>query len=138
MRLKLKRKRYTRGGWRKCSRISVVIVCRRCGGKPLRRGKGRARALWRDKRGSLTVEALLILPAVLLLLALFFRWGLMLHEEITAEAGYGEGPAAEGQGADPLAVIGFLRGGPPARRIRDADLLIDLGYSIKERLPSWF
>ena len=96
--------------------------------------------MWRDSEGSMTVEAMLIVPAVLLLMVVFMRWGLMLHSdlqgmvEVRSEAAANE-PEAQGRG---LAAIGFLRGGPPARRIRDADLLIDLGYSIKERLPAWF
>lgn len=86
-------------------------------------------------RGGLTIEALLILPLILLLLALFVRWGFLLQNDLAVEVKRYEAEAYEAAEAGRSA---FLKGGPPARRIRDADLLIDLGYSIKERLPSWF
>ncbi len=88
-----------------------------------------------DHTGSLTVEALLILPLIFLLLALFVRWGFILQNDLAEEAKrYEAGAYGENNAGGPA----FLKGGPPARRIRDADLLIDLGYSIKESLPSWF
>lgn len=91
----------------------------------------------RDHRGSLTVEALLILPLIFLLLALFVRWGFVLQNDLVEEAKrYEAGAGAYGE--DNAGGPAFLKGGPPARRIRDADLLIDLGHSIKESLPSWF
>lgn len=89
----------------------------------------------RGHTGSLSVEALLILPLILLLLALFVRWGFYLQNDLVVEA---ERFEAEVQTEDLAGKPAFLKGGPPARRIRDADLLIDLGYSLKERLPSWF
>ena len=81
-------------------------------------------SFWRSAKGSLTVEALLILPAMLLLLALFFRWGLMMREDLRA--------AAERRAE---AVV--RKNVPPARRIRDTDFFVDLGYSVKELLPQW-
>ncbi|MDR0469925.1 MAG: hypothetical protein LBH09_08130 [Peptococcaceae bacterium] len=96
------------------------------------------RRLLQDKLGSLTVEALLILPIILLLMALFLRWGLMLREDIDIAAGLREDTSqTQDTPFDPLAEIGFFHGGPPARRIRDADLIIEMGYSIKEKLPAW-
>ena len=122
---------------------------------------------WRDEGGSLTVEALLILPVMLLLMVLFVRWGIILRDDLRSAAAAGHtvrqqdglgagiagtdagaadtganGAGANGTGAADAggsgeAGIGFLVGGPPARRIRDADLLIDLGYTIKEKLPGW-
>jgi hypothetical protein len=97
-------------------------------------GKGRLGGLVRDSRGSLTVEALLIVPLLLVLMVLLLRFGVNLqvaNQEVfdslepATETGEGSGAA------------GFLWGGPPARRIRDADLVIDLGRSVKELLPSW-
>ena len=98
-----------------------------------------------DTKGSLTVEALLILPAILLLLALYLRWALVLRAEIQDMAD--KRKAAPTMGLKGV-VTGFPAGTdgeiehqnetPPARRIRDADLLVDLGKSIKERLPVWF
>lgn len=109
--------------------------------------RGRCSLLWTDAAGSLTVEAMLILPLIFLLMALFLRWGLMLRDSIqeTAEkrpevrwqGGGGDGPGPAGAGGREYG-IGFLRGGAPAWRIWDADSIIDLGYSIKEMLPAWF
>jgi len=101
--------------------------------------KTRISALLQENKGSLTAEALLIAPLIILLLILFFRWGLVLREDLRAAAGGRERP----QGDDGTAVqqnegIRFLTGGPPARRIRDVDFLIDMGYSLKERMPVWF
>ncbi|MCL1849654.1 MAG: pilus assembly protein [Clostridiales bacterium] len=93
-------------------------------------GKSGARFLWKGAEGSLTVEAALVLPVIFLLIALSIRWAWVLHDEV--EGTVREAPDRQGSG------IGFLYGGPPARRIRDADLLIDLGHTIKERLPTWF
>ena len=90
------------------------------------------RSFLRDGDGSLTVEAMLILPIILLLIVLFIRFSLMLQQDLTEAAEKNTASVSDETG------IGFLRGGPPARRIRDADLLIDLGYSLKERLPQWF
>ena len=93
------------------------------------------RRLWAAKSGSLTVEALLILPLILLLMALFLRWGLMLQDTLRETAGP-VGNAAAGEEKEDSSA--FLLGGPPARRIRDVDALVHLGYSIKEKLPGWF
>lgn len=82
-------------------------------------------SFWPDAGGSLTVEALLILPAILLLLTLFLRWGLMLREDFRKIE-------------EEKAVAAMSKSAPPARRIRDADTIIDLGRSIKESLPVWF
>ena len=90
--------------------------------------------------GSLTIEALLILPVILLTLGVFLRWGLILRDELNDSLSYGDRAEAEGQTTtwEEAGGGGFLWGGPPARRIRDADLLIDLGHSIREMLPTWF
>ncbi|MCL1805809.1 MAG: pilus assembly protein [Clostridiales bacterium] len=98
-------------------------------------------AATRGNRGSFTVEAALIVPLILLLMALFLRWGLMLQKDLREAASGGAEPAAAGGALLPEALGGgliFRRGGPPARRIRDTDLLMDLAYGIKEYLPSWF
>ena len=82
----------------------------------------------------------MILPVLLLLLAVFLRWGLMLRDDLRDTAEYGREVESAGtptQGRQPTVNIGFLHGGQPARRIRDADYVIDLGYSIIERLPAW-
>jgi hypothetical protein len=93
-----------------------------------------------ETKGSLTVEAFLIMPVVMILLALFIRWGLMLRNDIQDADQDRRGVKVDASGWVENAAGGdtFLYGGPPARRIRDADYLIDLGYSIKEKLPSWF
>jgi len=78
------------------------------------------RGLLRSADGNLTVEAAMILPLVFLLLALFLRWGLMLHGAI--------GEAGE---------LGPARAKLPARRIRDTDAIVNFGYGIKENLPGW-
>ena len=87
-------------------------------------GQGNRGSFWRSAKGSLTVEALLILPATLLLMGLFFRWGLLMREDIRA--------AAEKR-AESVAA----HSGKPARRIRDADVYVDAAYKVKEMLPSW-
>ena len=87
-----------------------------------------------EETGSLTVEAFLVLPALLFLMVLFLRWGQVLYLDLRDT---GETLGIPGQ-TDSPGGVGFLYGGPPARRIRDADLLIDLGQSIKEKLPIWF
>ena len=97
------------------------------------------RNLCRDEEGSLTVEAMLVLPVIFLLMVLFLRWGLILQKDLHDTAALRSAAADETVAQESwLAGVGFLHGGPPARRIRDADLLIDIGYSIKERLPVWF
>ena len=112
---------------------------------------GKACALLRDSEGSLTVEALLVLPILLVLMVLFVRWGLMLKEDLAdaadsrqapsfaqgavQESGYaGDGSQEESGGGGSW----FLFGGKPARRIRDADTIIDLGQAIRDKLPQWF
>ena len=147
-------------------------------GAPSRKVTGRP-SFRRDEGGSLTVEALLILPVILLLMVLFVRWGIILRDDLrsAAEARHtvrqqdslgagfggtdaggtdagaadtgtngavGTGGETNGAGANGARVtdsgeasFGFLLGGPPARRIRDADLLIYWGYAIKEKLPGW-
>jgi hypothetical protein len=93
-----------------------------------------------DTRGSLTVEALLILPAVILLMALFLRWGLTLRADLRDVADGGRGARREEMAvweAPSAENIGFLYGGSPARRVRDADMLLDLGLSLKEKLSAW-
>jgi hypothetical protein len=108
--------------------------------------RGRCPLLWKDAAGSLTVEAMLILPLIFLLMALFLRWGLMLRDSIqeTAEKrpevrwqSGGEDGAGTGAAGRKFE-FGFLRGGAPAWRIWDADTLIDYSYAIKEWLPVWF
>ena len=104
----------------------------------------RRASLCRDANGSLSVEAVLILPLIFLLMVLLLRWGMTMRNDIRDTA---EGIAKNrreyimepegGQLHAPEAGLGFLYGSKPARRIRDADTLIDLGHSIKERLPSW-
>ena len=99
-----------------------------------------------DEAGSLSVEALLVLPVLILLIALFLRWGLVLREEMqntseeirkrTSTQGDGRQNDAESE-EEEWKGLGFLSAGPPARRIRDADLLIDIGYELKEMLPVW-
>jgi hypothetical protein len=84
-------------------------------------------------QGSMTIEALLIVPVILFLLVLFLRWGMMLYEGLGA-INTAQESAEAGTG---VAGFGFLLGGPPARRIRDADLIVDVGKSIKELLPTW-
>ena len=98
-------------------------------------------SLIKGSGGSMTVEALLILPIILILMALFLRWGLMLQKDLRDAAESEPGTAWEGSVLLPDGLgggLGFDRGGPPARRIRDADLLLDFAYGIKEYLPSWF
>jgi hypothetical protein len=85
--------------------------------------------------GSMTVEALLILPLILVLLVLFIRWGIALQNGLVIEA---ERVETEFFRENTAGNPGFSQGSPPARRIRDTDWLVDLGYSLKERLPSWF
>jgi hypothetical protein len=98
-----------------------------------------SRSLWRGREGSLTVEALLILPIILVLMALFLRWGVILRDDLDKAARRGEAEAAQNRNIidDIVADIGFLYGSRPARRIRDADFIVDLGHSIKENLPKW-
>ncbi|MCL1849127.1 MAG: pilus assembly protein [Clostridiales bacterium] len=118
----------------------------------LRRGK--EGSLAGDTEGSLTVEAMLILPILFLLLALFIRWAWILHGEIQQTAAQRrairrvdtQGGLLEEEGAQiregTLEIaqekgLAFLYGSLPARRIRDADLLVDIGNGIREWLPSW-
>ena len=81
-------------------------------------------SFWRSAKGSLTVETLLILPAILLLMALFLRWGLMMREDIRAAAEKRTETVTSSKGR-------------PARRIRDTDVYVDAAYKVKEMLPSW-
>ena len=93
---------------------------------------------WRDKRGNLTVEAALLVPLLCIVLSLFLRWRFTLRQDLQDAALGGE--VSEGESGRTLGGLlegNFLFGGPPARRVRDADFLIDLSYSVKERLPSW-
>jgi len=80
---------------------------------------------------------------IFLLMVVFLRLGLFLKESIQESA----------DAAAPVRLVdaegnrltntedegfGFLSGSLPGRRIRDTDLLIDLGYMIKEKIPAWF
>jgi len=101
--------------------------------------------MYRDTNGSLTVEAMILLPLVFLLIAILLRWGLLLLEDLQDTArdrdvsrhveliGRDNSHTWENEGD-----TWFLYGGPPARRIRDADTLIDLGLSVVGKLPQWF
>ena len=109
-----------------------------------RRGKTTG-SFRQDREGSLTVEALLILPVVFLLMVILIRWCLVLHQDIETAAERRReilrqeiAPAGGDTSGEKAPEAWFLYGGPPARRIRDADVLIELGYAIKEKLPVWF
>ena len=93
-----------------------------------------------ESEGSLTVEAFLIMPVILLLLALFLRWGLMLRDDLRDTAARGRAAPIVGtseQGERPELNIGFLFNSQPARRIRDTDFLIDMAYNVKEKVSEW-
>ena len=114
------------------------------------------RRIRRDTAGSLTAEAVLLLPVIFALIAVFSRLGLFLRDTISDSSesrpsvrwedsagnqavapGYvGEADGRGSAGSD--SGIGFLTGSLPARRIRDADLIIDIGYKLKEKIPAWF
>ena len=103
--------------------------------------KRKSKTFLPDTAGSLTVEALLIIPIMILLLAVFIRWGLVLREDLQENAEKnGISSVIVGQieaDSEPKGTW-FLYGGRPARRIRDADTLIDLGKMVTEQLPKWF
>ncbi|MDR1193034.1 MAG: hypothetical protein LBK98_02520 [Peptococcaceae bacterium] len=88
--------------------------------------------LAREQGGSLTVEGFLVLPllilVVLLLLAGALRW--RAEVERTDQAL----PAA---GATEVEAGSAGQAAGPARTIRNADFIVDMGYSIKELLPGW-
>ena len=86
--------------------------------------EGKDGPFWRSAGGSLTIEALLIFPLILLLMALFLRWGLTLGKELREAGDMGRGTAVS-------------KTVPPARRIRDVDGYLDLAYKVKGMLPSW-
>ena len=93
------------------------------------------RGFWRDRSGSLTVEGTILIPALFLLMAVFARLGVFMKDEIQKTADEG---AAVGQGSDAKGGIGFLIRSNPARRIRDTDLLIDVGSTLIDKIPEWF
>ncbi|MCL2121820.1 MAG: hypothetical protein FWH28_06170 [Clostridiales bacterium] len=87
----------------------------------------------------------MILPVVFLLMVILVRWCLILQQDIETAAerrreilSQDGDLSSGGSSGEAAPEAWFLYGGPPARRIRDADILIELGYAIKEKLPVWF
>ena len=112
----------------------------RLGGDEMRGEAGPERIVAGDK-GSLTVEAALILPLILLLTVVFLQWGLMMRQDLR-DAGVGDKANRGATGAlieenEGQKGTAFLYGGLPARRIRDVDFMIGVGKSLKELLPQW-
>ena len=97
-----------------------------------------------DDEGSLTVEAALIVPVICLLMVVFLKLGFFLKDTIQDSADGRDRPRLQDtQGLTPIDTdessrLGFLAGSMPARRIRDTDLLIEAGYALKEKIPTWF
>ena len=80
------------------------------------------------------MEAFIIIPLILVLSVVFIRFGLMLHDGLTESH---ESIVVRDANQGPKGIVEKLKGDSPANRIRNADLLIDFGYNVKELLPSW-
>lgn len=78
-----------------------------------------------SEKGSLTVEALLILPLIILCLVLFIQIGHVLYDDLQQQSMSGD-PA------------GQTRPPQPAGWIRKTDLLLDIGRGLTPLLPGWF
>ena len=103
----------------------------------------RLRRLIHANEGSLTVEAVLVIPLICLLMVVFLRLGFYLRTVIDDSAAAGSAIRLRDEAGNLVVVVdephfGFLTGSKPARRIRDTDLLIDTGYALKEKIPTWF
>ena len=123
--------------------------------------KGRNRAFWYGETGSMTVEAVILFPLLFLLFATCLCWGLALKDDLHAMDERGEKYRTlirsdtaiytngehdvpfdynvyEEQADNTSGDSWFLYGGKPARRIRDADSILDLGRTLIGMLPKWF
>jgi hypothetical protein len=79
---------------------------------------------WQQNQGSMTIEALLILPVVFLILALIINIGQGLYEDLHQSVLQQE--IDEQLSDDSL----------PADWIRKTDLMLDWGRGLKELLPA--